>query len=123
MQVMLYTRRSIQAPNTLKINNMINLGYVLPDWHLHLILPKSFRTKRVGFACPFLASNPMWQFPAMLRCVGGGRRVDREVLPGLVGLLPAASDLMMYSARVSKTSKAFSVLISLKSYQTSFKWM
>lgn len=84
MQVVLYTWRSIQAPNTWKINNMINLRYVLPDWHLHLILPKSFRTKRVGFECPFIASNPTWLFPAMLRGVGGGRRVDREVPPGLV---------------------------------------
>lgn len=84
MQVMVYTWRSIQAPNTLKINDMINLGYVLPDRHLHLILPKSFRTKWVGFECPFIASNPMWQFPGMLRCVGGGRQMDREVLPGLV---------------------------------------
>ena len=36
-------------------------------------------------------------------------------------LLHAESNLMMYSRHVSKKSKAFSVLISLKSYQTLFK--
>ena len=33
----------------------------------------------------------------------------------------ASSNLMMHSACVSKKSKAFSVLISLKSYQASFR--
>lgn len=36
-------------------------------------------------------------------------------------LLHAESNLMLYSTHVSKKSKAFSALISLKSYQTLFR--
>lgn len=54
-------------------------------------------------------------------CVGKKQQITEMPFLEFSELFHAESNLMMYSAHVSKKSKDFSALISLKSYQPLFK--